>query len=381
MQVLPPTQRALVIDGGSAGCFVKSLSTPSVTHGSAVIRIEAASILPSYGALCRGISSADSSASAPISGVAGFSAIGRIAALGPDSARLCIGQLVYVDSVVRARDDPDCMFISTHFGGMSEGSRRLKREVWSNGTFAEYANMPLENCIPLDETRLLKELAYSAEDLGYMAYQLVPYAGLLDIELRPGETLIVCPATGFYSSIGVQVAIAMGARVIAMARDEEKLQNIRREVLRTSQHAALQLIKITGDETADTAALRALVPGGADAVLDMTPSSASTSTHTKSAIKALRRGGRVSLMGSTRNIGADVIMLNDIMLKGKMMYERKTILQFVKLLEGGCFPRGPAYVTAKAFALEDWTKAFSAAAELKGIGECAVFMPRDLPQN
>ncbi|KAJ5109692.1 GroES-like protein [Penicillium argentinense] len=85
--------------------------------------------------------------------------------------------------------------------GSSEGSKKLMRDIWWDGTFAEYAKVPLVNCIPLDEARLDKEMGYSLQDLAYMAFPLVPY--------------------GFYGSLGVQVATAMGARVIALGRNSE----------------------------------------------------------------------------------------------------------------------------------------------------------------
>lgn len=161
-------------------------------------------------------------------------------------------------------------------------------DAWRDGAFAEYAKVPLENCIPFDEARLCGGLGYSLQDLMYMAYLLVAYGGLRDIKLESDDTIIVFPATGFYSRLGVQVAIAMGARMIAMGRSEEDK---------------------------DAAALQAF--GAVDAVLDITPSDSSMSTRTKSAIKALRRGGRVSLMGSTQNLGVPEILINNITLKGK----------------------------------------------------------------
>ncbi|KAG6368949.1 hypothetical protein INS49_003167 [Diaporthe citri] len=247
---------------------------------------------------------------------------------------------------LRARlPEEDRVKDESYFEGFSDGSRKLMRDVWRNGTYAEYARMPLENCIPLDQTSLCGGLGYSLQDLAYMSYLLVPHAGLRDIKLEPGETIVVCPATGFYSGFGVQVAVAMGARVIAMGRNEEKLARLKEDIRNRSP--------------------------------DITPSSASASTHTKSAIKALRRGGRVSLMRSARNISVQEIMMNNLTLQGKNMYERDVILQFVKLLERGLFPRGKGFVDTKSFGLDNWKEAFDVAADYNGIGKCVVFAPED----
>jgi D-arabinose 1-dehydrogenase-like Zn-dependent alcohol dehydrogenase len=170
----------------------------------------------------------------------------------------------------------------------------------------------------LDEARLCGDrgLGYDVRDLVYMAYLLVPFGGNRDINPQPRETNIVCPTTGFYGSLGVQLAVAMGARVIAMGRSEEKLTHLVEDVKRLSPSpgAEIETVIMTGDEDKDADSLRAF--GAADAVLDLTPAAAATSTHTKSAIKALRRGGRVSLMGSTTNFAVPQIMVNNITLKG-----------------------------------------------------------------
>ncbi|KAJ4135446.1 hypothetical protein BFJ70_g14975 [Fusarium oxysporum] len=338
---LPEQHQALVLEDREAGFELKTLSTPQPGPGSAIILIDA---------------------------------IGRIAAIGPDAVALQLGQLVYVDCVIHARDDPDEFFLSAVIEGFTDGSKKLMRDVWRDGTFAEYFKAPLENCIPLNENRLCKELGYSIPELTYMAYLLVPYGGLRDIKLEPGETIVICPATGGYSGAAVQVALSMGARVIAMARNGEKLAKLKEHVEKTSPGANLETVLITGDESNDAAALRAF--GTIDAALDLTPSTAATSAHTKSAIRALRRGGRVSLMGSTNNIGAGEILTNDITLKGKMMYDRPDILQLIKMLERGLFSRGTNFVDVKTFALGDWKQGLDTAADHVGIGKCAVFVPR-----
>ncbi|KAG8408629.1 hypothetical protein J3458_019652 [Metarhizium acridum] len=203
-----------------------------------------------------------------------------------------------------------------------------------------------------------------------MAYPLVPHGGLRDIGLKPSETIFLCPATGFYGSFGMQVAAAMGARVIAMGRNEEKLARLKVDIKRGSPAANIEAVKITGDEANDAASLRVF-----DAVLDITPSAASTSTHTKSAIESLRHGGTASLMGSTKNIGVPEIMTNSITLKARMMYGRESITKFVRMLERGMFPRGRDCVETKTFALVNWERAFDVATEHNGIGKCVVFTP------
>jgi threonine dehydrogenase-like Zn-dependent dehydrogenase len=65
----------------------------------------------------------------------------------------------------------------------------------------------------------------------------------------------------------------------------------------------------------------------------------------------------------------------NITVKGKLMYGRDDILQFVKMLEGRLFPRGGGFVDTKPFPLENWKAGLDAAAEHRGIGKHVVFIP------
>lgn len=249
------------------------------------------------------------------------------------------------------------------------------RNVWRDGTFAELVKAPLENCFPLDERRLCHELGYSIPGLIYLSRLLVPYGGLRDIRLEPGETVIVCPATGAFGAAGVQVAVAMGARVIAMGRNETELTRLRAHVLKSTPWATVETVKITGDQAVETSALQAL--GTVDAILDLSPPAAANSTHLKSAIAALRRGGRCSVMGSVHQPIVDWNFVgNNLALKGKLMYEKEDVIMFVNLLERGMFPKGRDFADVKAFSLEQWKQAFDAAAEYTGVGKMVVITPQ-----
>lgn len=240
--------------------------------------------------------------------------------------------------------------------------------------WAEFAKAPLENCVPLDETRLCQSLGYSIPNLMYLGYLLVPFGGLRDIGLEPGETVIVSPATGGFGGAGVQVAVAMGARVIAMGRNEKELARLKDQAEKTTPGACVETVKITGDEATDTAALKAF--GNIDAVLDLIPPAATKSTHLSSAIAALRHGGRVSLMGfPTLTASMWKIVGAGITLKGKLMYSREDTVQFVRMLERGRFPAGEHLVDTKAFPLEDWKQALDVAAEHTGLGKSVIFTP------
>ena len=367
---LSTQHRALVLRTFEAGFQIETLPTPRPGSGNAIVRVLEAGVLSYH----REVYNGQRGLPFPKPLVGGYSAIARISALGSDATALQPGQLVFVDCVVRGRDDPNALFLWAMLEGFGDGSRKLMRDVWRDGAFAEFAKVPLENCIPLDEVRLCQGLGYSSQDLMYLGYLLVPYGGLRDIKLEPGETVVICPATGGFGGAGVQVAIAMGARVIAMGRNEKELARLEEYVRKGTPGASIETVKITGDESTDTAALRTF--GAIDVVLDLSPPAAAKSTHLKSAIAALRRGGRCSLMGFVEHPIVDFRTVRDnLTLKGKYMYEREDMLQLVKMLERGLFPKGKDFVDAKTFGLENWKEAFDVAAEYTGIGKLVVIKP------
>lgn len=371
---IPSHHRALVletVEKDLSGVHIKTLQTPQIKDGSAIVRVLGAGVL-SYQ---RDIYDGKRDYPLPRPLVGGFSAVGRVVAVGSDAVALKPGNLVYVDCVIRGRDNLDAVILSANSDGFNEGAQKLMRDVWRDGTFAEFAKVPLENCIYLDEKRLCEELGYSIHDLVYISYLLVPYGGLRDISLEPGETVIICPATGGFGGAGVQVAIAMGARVIAMGRNEKELERLKLSVKKGTPGASIETVAISGDAEKDAAALQAF--GTIDAVLDLSPPAASKSTYLNSAIMALRRKGRVSLMGgfSDDPIPSFKLIADDIAVKGKFMYEREDMNQFLKMLERGLFPKGKDFVDLRVFGLDDWKTALDVAAEYVGIGRFVVITP------
>ncbi|KAI0896626.1 putative quinone oxidoreductase [Annulohypoxylon nitens] len=366
---IPPTHRALVLDTIEDGFHVKTVPTPQVGLGNAIVHITAAGIISYH----REVYNGGRHYNFPKPIVGGISAIGRVAALGPDSTALKIGQLVLVDCVIHSRDNPDDLFLTAIHEGLTPGSKKLITDVWRDGTWAEYAKVPLENCFALDEERLCGTLGYKIPELLYMSYLLVAYGGLRDIRVEPGETIIIVPATGGFGGAGVMAAVAMGARVIAAGRNEKELARIQEVVRKGFPNGCVETVKLTGDELVDAEAMKAF--GTVDAVLDLSPPQAMNEHYVQSGVHALRRNGRVSLMGWMHNVIVRTFIGKNITLKGKLMYEREDILNFIKMMERGLFPRGENFVDLKTFKMEDWKEALDVGAEHTGIAKFVVFAP------
>lgn len=122
---LPATMRAVVVHSTSQPPTVDQVPVPQPVHGSATVRILSAGVI-SY---IRDIYNGKRNYPFPTPLIAGTSAIGRVAAVGPDAAKLKAGDLVFVCCTIRARDSGD-IFLSGISQGFGEGSAKLMREVW-----------------------------------------------------------------------------------------------------------------------------------------------------------------------------------------------------------------------------------------------------------
>ena len=349
---LPPTMRALILESIGTAPSVKEIPTPTPTPGSAIVQILVAGVLPYaadvYVTDIRGYPM-------PTPLVIGSSAVGRIAALGPDSVALQPGQLVLVDSYLRARDDHETSFLAGLHDGYTDGSKKLAKE-WRDWSYAEYCRVPLENCYILNEKRLMGGLGYTVNDLLYISRMMVPHGGFVDVGLQAGETVVIAPASGAFGGAAVDVAVAMGARVIVAGRRIEPLKRFE-EVYPGRVYA----VQLSGDVTEDTKRLKALGP--IQVFQDWCPPSAAGTTHIKACVYALARGGRVSLMGGVLEditLNYSAVMHNNLTIKGKWMYEPQDPPKLIRLVEVGLLKIGKqaGLNNLGTFGLHKWEDAF-----------------------
>lgn len=372
---LPTTMKALVLEEAGKPLQLKTLPVPTAVHGSVVVKILASAADPGLPHILAG-----RVFTLPKNLVPGGRAVGRVAALGPDTTSLTEGQLVLLEPFIRARDDPDnVQILWGTFDGPTPAARKFTQDNWAHGTFAEYCRAPLENCHPLNEKVLCGSpsdggLGYQPEDLLTVGKQLVAYGGLRGIGLQPGETVIVAPATGMFSGAAVQVAVAMGAKVIAFSRNKAVMEQLRA----TLPAGRVEIVLNTGDAEKDTAALKQFGP--VDAYIDISPVQAAKSTHVRSAILAVRPYGRVSLMGVIPNdIAVPYVhaVFNNLTIRGQYMYEREDVRSLIKLAETGVLPlgeKGGVEILGR-FGLEDFVKAVELAAAHPEAGSAVIFTP------
>lgn len=367
---LPPTHQAVYLPAKGEPTALVTRETPRAGPGSVVVRVLSAYVI-SYANEIYGLKRPHR---LPTPFVPGSGAICRVEEAGPDATAVSRGQLVLFDMMVRARDDPLEFYLSGALAGMTEASRRFARGEFRDSTYAEYARIPLENCLPLDEDRLLRGLGYTVEDLTHLIPPMVPYGGLRDVGLRAGETVLVAPATGKYGGAAVHVALALGARVVAMGRNEKSLARLEK-----FGGGRVSTVRITGDADADAGAIKEKAGGLVDVWLDLSPPEASGSSHFKSCTQALKFGGRISLMCAVAGVSLAIsdITYRAATVKGTVMCSRDEALQVIKMAEAGVLPLGPKAgldIVGK-FGLDSFQSALETAAAHNGPGEMVVLTP------
>ena len=210
---------------------------------------------------------------------------------------------------------------------------------------------------------------------------LTPFGGLSEINLLPGETIIIAPATGRFGGGAVTTALAMGATVVACGRNESTLSALKKTFGHTGR---LETIILTGDVKTDTAAMIAASRNkgkGADAYLDFSPPAAAKSTHIAAAMAALRPFGRACFMGGiSGKVDIDYLslMLKSLRIQGRFMYSREMVVRFIKMVEKGNLRLGEEATgmrTVGRFGLENIYEGIELAGREKGWGKQVLLMP------
>ncbi|MFE2407568.1 alcohol dehydrogenase catalytic domain-containing protein [Kitasatospora sp. NPDC059408] len=345
--------RAAVLTRFGAPLTVREVPDPEAGGGEVVVEVLAASVAPYAAEVFDGRRRYP--LVPPV--VPGIGGIGRIVHVGPDATRLRVGDLVWCDSTVRSRDDaltPDITLQG--WSSRGEGGARLARHL-HDGSFAELMRVPTENVYPLPAAAGEDPARWAA-----LGVHVIPYGGLLAGGLAAGETLLVSGATGNLGSSAVAVALAMGAgRVIAPGRNRAVLA-----LLADRFGPRLGPVPLTGDETADRAAMSAAAGGPIDLVLDLLPPSAPSSAS-RAAAMTVREYGRVVLMGGVGMLGGEDlalpypwIMRNSVTVRGQWMYPRTANIGIIRLLTSGTLDLAPERV--RSFTLDAVNDAIAYAA-------------------
>jgi len=347
--------KAWIVDPATKLLRLEERPIPVPRRGAVTVRIEAAMVL-SY--MKEVLSGARGHRFPARPFTPGTNGIGTIEAVGEGVYHLRPRQRVSLHPhlVADERVAEPAQLLLGHLARFGEGADRLQDD-WIDGAFGEFAEWPADIVTPIDALGAMP----AVEALG-LGKTVVPYGGLLRIDVAPGEVVVVNGASGFYGSGGVLVALAMAAsKVLAVGRDAATLR-------RVAAAAGDRVIPVafTGDADADTAALRAAAGGPIDAALDIV--GADSATGTGSVLRSLRRGGRMAMMGSCAeplSIGYGEMLANDWLIAGQFMYPKDAPARLVRLVASGQLRLGA--VTPRAYPLTDLPRAMDEAATMRGL--------------
>jgi alcohol dehydrogenase len=338
------------------------VETPKPAADGVLVRIEAGMVLSYMG---RVLSGSMPYSLPPMPFVPGTNAIARVIAAGDNVSHVRGGDRVFLSPHLRGDvPDPEPPQILIGLTATVTTPAALKMQMrWRDGVFAEIAHWPAACVTPLaglDDK--------PATELIGLAKLIVPFGGLQRSGLRGGHTIIINGATGYFGSGAVMLAVAMGAgRVVAVGRKREALER-----LREAFGPRVIPATVTGDAAKDLAVIRHAAGGGADVALDLLGAAKSTST-TLSSLRALKRGGRLVLMGSAEvplELSFREMLANDWEVVGQFMYDRTAPGQLAALAADGLLDLGKIVVTT--FPLADFRRAVEAAALMQGLDLTAV---------
>lgn len=358
--------KAAMLEAFGSPLVITSVPDPVLGTGEIIVDVVATTVLPYANEVFSG--QRKYLLNLPV--VPGAGAIGRVRSVGPDATHLVAGDWVLCDPTIRSRDGGTIPDITLQgLSARGDGGLKLQKH-FHHGSFAERMLLPTENAYPLGFISSTEAAQWSA-----ISQLLVPYGGLLALDLKAGETVLVSGATGNFGSSGVAVALAMGAGcVIAPGRNENMLAELVRRF-----GSRVRCVKLTGDETADRDRMKKAAPGPIDCVLDLLPPSAETRA-VRAAVMTVREFGRVVLMGGVGMLGGDDlglpypwIMRNNITIRGQWMYPREANSRLISLIQAGLLDLRLFEITR--FDLDDANEAVSFAASNGGPFKSTVIQP------
>lgn len=310
------TMRAVELPGVGERLRVVERPVPEPGPGEVRVRVEACGVCGSdlflqdggFALQCR-----DGTHGTGFPVVPGHEAAGTVDALGPGVEGLEIGQQVavyYVDP------DPEGAYAARGRENVDPAVTRMGVEI--DGAFAEYVVRPAHTLIVPPQRIDPAALAVLTDAVA------TPYHALARRALvQPRETVVVLGIGGLGSN-AVQIAKALGARVVAVSRQQVRLD------LATKLGAD---VVVQSDDDV-VAQVLAATDGGADVVVQC----ASAPQLDEQAVAMVRAGGRVAYVGVSKRpfevLAADLIW-REISLLGSCRFTRQDIRDVIDLYLDG----------------------------------------------
>ncbi|HWJ70999.1 MAG TPA: NADPH:quinone oxidoreductase family protein [Sphingobium sp.] len=257
--------------------------------------------------------------------------------------------------------------VGPNVSGFAPGDRVMAICSW--GGMAEELVVHQSKCFAVPDFLPLAEAAAFQMTYGTAWHALVTAGRLV-----AGETVLVLGASGGVGMAAVEIATALGAQVIAAVSTEEKA------AIAMERGAKSAIIYSRGPLDRDQrralgAEIRKAGGGGPHLVIDPVGGD-----YTEAAVRGIRRGGRLAVVGFTAGIASipmNLVLLNEATIVpaawGAVVAHdpdgfRQTISDLLRLYEGG----GIRPYISRRFSLEDGAAALRSLGDRATIGKTVV---------
>jgi len=251
--------------------------------------------------------------------VSGGDVCGQVAAIGAGVSGVAIGDRVLVNPGLSCGHCQACLAGRDNF---CPQGMLLGEQCW--GGCAELVVVPRANLVPVPRASVpLDDTALAAVPIAFVtAWQMLVERAVV----RPGETVLVLAAGSGVGTAAIQIAKLFGARVIATASTDEKLQRARAlgadEAINYRAHDMVAEVK------------RLTARRGADVVVEHV----GAATFPKSVVAAAR-GGRIVTCGATDGfepvLNLRHVFYRQLSILGSTLASKARLFEIVSLMAAG----------------------------------------------
>src|SRR3984893_10735751 len=199
--------------GGPEVLQYTDAATPSVRASEVLIRVRACAL----NHLDLWVRAGLPNVPIPLPHIPGSDVAGEIAQIGSEVTTVRVGQKVVLAPLVSCGKCPACV------AGLDNRCRQFTNLGYMiDGGCAEFVRVPEVNCLPYPENLSFEEAAAVP-----LVFQTAWHMLVSRAELQPGEDVLILGAGSGVGTAAIQIAKFFGARVIATAGTDEKLEKAR----------------------------------------------------------------------------------------------------------------------------------------------------------
>jgi len=252
----------------------------------------------------------------PLPHIPGSDIAGEIAQVGTQVSTVKVGQKVVLAPGVSCGKCTACIT------GLDNRCRQFSNLGYMiDGGCAEFVRCPEVNCLPYPENLTFEEAASIP-----LVFQTAWHMLITRAQLQPGEGVLILGAGSGVGSAAIQIAAMFGARIIATAGNEAKLE-------KAKQLGAAHLINHKTRKIRDEVR-RITNKRGVDVVVEHV----GTATWDES-VASLAVGGRLVTCGATTGYDAKidlrVLFARQLSLLGSYMGVKSELVTVLKLVASG----------------------------------------------